>query len=99
MPTHDEIKDALKQVIDAEVGINIVDLGLVYGIEQKEDGVKVLMTMTTRSCPLGELITRQAENVIRQKFPQLTSVSAEIVWDPPWNPSMMSPSAKAQLGG
>ncbi|MBI5179708.1 MAG: metal-sulfur cluster assembly factor [Nitrospinae bacterium] len=99
MPSDEEIRIALRQVIDAEVGINIVDLGLVYGIEEKDGALRIKMTMTTRSCPLGELITREAEEVIRRSFPQIKSVRAEIVWEPPWNASMMSPAAKERLGG
>ncbi|MBI3795073.1 MAG: metal-sulfur cluster assembly factor [Nitrospinae bacterium] len=96
--TESEILAELKQVIDAEVGVNIVDLGLVYKVEFIPDGVRVLMTMTTQSCPMGDLMTRQAEEAIRAKFPNLKDVKIELTWEPAWSPSMMSPSAKKQMG-
>jgi metal-sulfur cluster biosynthetic enzyme len=93
-----EILETLKQVIDAEVGINIVDLGLVYKVDLSPGTVVVTMTMTTRSCPLGELITNQAQQVLRNRFPQLESVVINLVWSPAWIPSMMSDAAKKQMG-
>jgi metal-sulfur cluster biosynthetic enzyme len=93
-----EVLETLKQVIDAEVGINIVDLGLVYKVEIWADNLRVEMTMTTQSCPLGEHITNQAEGVLRAKFPEVKNVKIDLVWNPPWNASMMSPAAKERLG-
>ena len=98
MIPHEQVLNSLRQVIDAEVGINIVDLGLVYRILESDGELRIVMTMTTRSCPLGELITRQVESVLRAGYPQLKSVKAEITWEPPWSPAMMSDAAKKQLG-
>lgn len=99
MPSENEIKESLKSVIDAEVGINIVDLGLVYGIDAGPEGIRVTMTMTTASCPLGEYLTMQVKDVLRKSFPGIKSVNVEIVWQPPWTPAMMSDAARAKLGG
>lgn len=94
-----DVLETLKRVIDPEAGVNIVDLGLVYKVALSDDGVKIIMTMTTQSCPMGEHITEQAERVVRRKFPELKSVEVELVWNPPWSPVMMSDTARKLLGG
>jgi metal-sulfur cluster biosynthetic enzyme len=96
--THEAVTDALRQVIDAEIGVNIVDLGLVYGVDIEDSGVHVAMTMTTQACPLHTYLTEQSEASIRTLVPEVQSVEIEMVWDPPWNPAMMSDAAKHQLG-
>jgi len=93
-----EVLETLKQVIDAEVGVNIVDLGLVYKVEPSPDLISVTMTMTTQSCPLGEHIVDQAKSVLRAKFPAVKTVKVDLVWEPAWNATLMSPEAKKQLG-
>lgn len=98
MTTADQIREALRHVIDPELGINVVDLGLVYGIDVKDDGIRVTMTMTTRACPLGESLAEQAEATIWQNVQGVKSVSVDLVWDPPWQPSMMSDAARKRLG-
>jgi metal-sulfur cluster biosynthetic enzyme len=98
MVTTEQIKDALRQVIDPELGINVVDLGLVYGVEVRDDDIRITMTMTTPACPLGESLAEQAEAAIRQKVQALKSVSVDLVWDPPWRPAMMSEAARKRLG-
>src|SRR5512147_2133847 len=98
MTTADQIREALRHVIDPELGINVVDLGLVYGIDVKDDGIRVTMTMTTRACPLGESLAEQAEATIWQNVQGVRSVSVDLVWDPPWQPSMMSDAARKRLG-
>src|SRR5437764_7704950 len=94
----DAIFDALRDVIDPEIGINIVDLGLVYDVRQQDGHVHVVMTMTTAACPLGESITEETKAAIRRSVPGASSVSVDLVWNPPWHPSMMSASARARLG-
>ena len=89
---------ALRGVIDAELGINVVDLGFVYNVAAQDGDVHVQMTMTSPACPLGESLTGEAEAAIRRKVPGVRSVRVDLVWDPPWNPSMMSGPAKEQLG-
>lgn len=93
-----QVLEALRSVIDPEVGVNIVDLGLVYGAEMADGDVRVTLTMTTAACPLGEALTAQAEAAIRQHVAGARSVTVDLVWDPPWRPAMMSDAARAQLG-
>ncbi len=93
------LRDLLREVIDPEIGINIVDLGLVYGIGLPDGGTVVIeMTLTTPGCPLGGYI----EDAIREALwgaPGVSDVEVRIVWDPPWDPDeMMSDWAKEQLG-
>lgn len=88
---------ALHEVLDPELGMNVVDLGLVYGLEVEAGRVNVRLTMTTPACPLGEQIVRDAEERIRA-CAGVTEVHVELVWDPPWSPARMSASAKETLG-
>jgi len=92
------VLDALRRVIDPEIGINVVDLGLVYATDVQGGHVRVTMTTTAPSCPLGETLSREAAAAIRRYLPGVTSVSVDLVSEPPWQPSMMSESAHAQLG-
>lgn len=90
--------DALHAVIDPEVGVNIVDLGLVYDLKVASGDVSVKMTMTTPACPLGPYLTNAVESCLWQ-FPEVHLVDVQVVWDPPWEPeAMMSDEAKRQLG-
>jgi metal-sulfur cluster biosynthetic enzyme len=98
MINDDQIWDAMRGVIDPELGINVVDLGLVYSVEVAAHRVRVVMTMTTPTCPLNAYITETAESTIRQAVPDVETVSIDMVWDPPWSPAMMSATAKQQLG-
>ena len=93
MPSTEAVNRALKEVIDAEVGVNIVDLGLVYSVAAEGSTVEVKMTMTTPACPLHESIMEEAESAIRRSLPEIASVRLELVWSPPWQPSMMSEEA------
>ena len=99
LPSVDEIREKLKLVVDPEIGINIVDLGLVYGIEVQEDGlVKVRMTLTSPACPLGPVIQTQARALLSM-LEGVNDVKVELVWSPPWDPrTMASEEAKAELG-
>lgn len=98
MPGTEEILAALRHVVDPEIGINVVDLGLVYEADMQDGDVRVVMTMTTAACPLGESITEEAKTAIRQHVRGVTSVSVDLVWEPPWQPSMMSAAARERLG-
>ena len=98
MPDTDAVFEALRRVVDPEVGINIVDLGLVYEATRHDGDVHVRMTMTTAACPLGASLTEEAAAAIRRFVPGVTSVSVDLVWQPPWQPSMMSAAARKQLG-
>ncbi|MBC8331986.1 MAG: metal-sulfur cluster assembly factor [Anaerolineae bacterium] len=96
--TEDQILDTLRSVIDPEVGINIVDMGLVYTVEIKPDEVYIQITMTSPTCPLHGVITRNMDKVLRSTFPELGAMTIELVWEPPWTPEQMSLDAKKQLG-
>lgn len=98
MPTRDQVINALRQVNDPELGINIVDLGLVYDVDIENSGVHVKMTLTTPGCPLTFYLVGMAEAAIRQALPDIEKVEIELVWEPPWDPSRMSEAAKIQLG-
>jgi metal-sulfur cluster biosynthetic enzyme len=97
-PGTEEVLATLRHVIDPEIGINVVDLGLVYEVRRQDGHVHVVMTMTTAACPLGESITEEVRTTIRQHVRDVTSVSVDLVWEPPWQPSMMSETAREQLG-
>mgnify|MGYP001570188224 CR=1 FL=1 len=94
----DDILAALKSVIDPELGINIVDLGLVYAAVRTATGINIELTMTTPACPLGEMMSEEIKLVLRDRFPELPDVRVEIVWDPPWSPDLMSEESRRQLG-
>src|SRR3989304_10326945 len=92
-----DILAALKTVIDPELGINIVDLGLVYAAVRNANGIDIALTMTTPACPLGEMMSEEVKLVLRDRFPELPDVRVEIVWDPPWTPDLMRGEARRQL--
>lgn len=92
------IRDALRKVVDPEVGANIVDLGLVYRIELSGRQLLVEMTMTSPACPMGDLIVDDAHAELDRVLPPEVSVNLQVVWEPPWNPSMMSEQCRLRLG-
>jgi metal-sulfur cluster biosynthetic enzyme len=96
--SEDQILEALKHVVDPELGINIVDLGLVYDVDISQEGfVHVEYTLTTMGCPIGPLIEQQMESFMAN-VPGVKGFEAEMVLRPPWSPEMMSEEAKAALG-
>jgi metal-sulfur cluster biosynthetic enzyme len=98
-PDPEILRDLLRDVIDPEIGINIVDLGLVYDIGLSGDGaVTIRMTLTTPDCLLGRYLADSVAGTLRD-VPGVTGVDVRVVWDPPWDPdAMMSGWAKDQLG-
>jgi metal-sulfur cluster biosynthetic enzyme len=103
MLNEDMVFAALKNVYDPEIGLNIVDLGLVYKVDVADEGkqVNVDMTLTTPACPAGPMIIENAQKEImalRDLHPQLADARINLVWTPFWNPSLMSEDAKAELG-
>lgn len=98
MYTNDQTKELLKSVIDPELGVNIVDLGLIYGIEQSENGEEVMitMTLTTPGCPLHDSIVGGVKSVLTTAGFKLVTV--DLVWTPAWSPDKMNDAAKRQLG-
>ncbi|MBB6334589.1 metal-sulfur cluster assembly factor [Schaalia hyovaginalis] len=90
-----DVLEALKDVIDPELGINIVDLGLVYGVQIGEDDSVILeMTLTSAACPLTDVIERQAQMVLSHL---VTEVTISWVWMPPWGPDRITPDGREQL--
>jgi metal-sulfur cluster biosynthetic enzyme len=94
----EQIINALREVMDPEVGINVVDLGLVYAIEIQSCDIRVLMTMTSPACPLSSYLEESAEQAIRARVPEVMAVEITTVWQPVWDPSMMSLDARRQMG-
>ena len=91
------IYEALKDVYDPDIPVNIVDLGLVYGVEIKENDVKVNMTLTFAGCGMGPYIAQQAEWRIAE-IEEVDDVEVDIIFEPPWNPDMISEDGKKELG-
>jgi len=92
------VRDALREVDDPEAGMNIVDLGLVYAVEVAEGRVRVEMTMTTPACPVADMLVGQARDAIAAMAPAGTAIDVLLVWEPIWNPSMMTGIAKEFFG-
>jgi metal-sulfur cluster biosynthetic enzyme len=97
--TQEAAFEAMKEVIDPEIGVNIVDLGLVYGVEVADtNDVEVTMTLTSMGCPLGPVIIRDVQNAVAGVDESVGEVNVRIVWSPPWSVEMMSEDAKDELG-
>lgn len=95
----DQVRNALRQVLDPEAGMNIVDLGLVYGIQVSDEaGVQVQITMTSAACPMAEMIVEDVYAAIEAVLPRGTAVQVQLVWDPPWTPERMSGFAREHFG-
>lgn len=91
-------QEALRRVIDPEIGINIVDLGLVHRVETSGHAMRVTLIATSPACPLGPHLTESAEAAIRQAVPEMETVEVNLVRDPPWTPERMSHATREQLG-
>ncbi|HEY4611851.1 MAG TPA: metal-sulfur cluster assembly factor [Bacteroidota bacterium] len=97
MVSKEQILNTLRMVVDPELGINVVDLGLIYGVEVKNKTIDITMTLTTVGCPLHESMVEAVRHVAQMS--DLTKiVDVHLVWDPPWTPERLTPSAKAILG-
>lgn len=97
MATKEEVYEVLQNCYDPEIPVNIVDLGLVYDVEVNDDKVAVKMTLTAPGCGMGTMIASDAQQKILG-LPGVKEASVDLVWDPPWDPSMMSDEAKQRLG-
>ena len=95
--TKEDVIEALKDVYDPEIPVNIVDLGLVYNVEVEDNEVEVEMTLTAQGCGMGPYIGQQAEWRIAE-LEDVEDVVANLVWDPPWNPEFISEDGKKLLG-
>ena len=94
----DQIVQQLKTVFDPEIPVDIYELGLIYKVKLDEDGaVAIRMTLTSPMCPAAEELPPEVESKARS-VPGVSSVVLDLVWDPPWNPGMMSEAAKLELG-
>jgi metal-sulfur cluster biosynthetic enzyme len=82
------VMETLRQIVDPEIGVNIVDLGLIYGVAITDGVVKVKMTLTTPGCPMHDSISWGVKNAL-MNLESVTDAEVEIVWDPPWDPSLM----------
>ncbi len=97
MITEESVLKALENVIDPEIGIDVVNLGFIYDVKIDGEKVDVAMTLTMRGCPMHSTLKDQAEQSII-KNAGAKSAEVRIVYDPPWNPNMMSQTAKEKLG-
>ena len=97
VPTRDEVIEALRQVEDPELGMDIVDLGLLYDVEVEGPRVKVTHSLTSMGCPAGPMIQEDINRIARE-IPGVEDVDIELTWDPPWTPERMSDDAKFILG-
>ena len=97
-PDIETIRAALRNVADPEIGANIVDLGLVYSIAFEGHTLRVEMTMTSPACPMGDMIVDDAHAELLRVLPADFEADIRVVWDPPWNPSMMSEQCRLRLG-
>ena len=97
MPTKEEVLEVLRQVEDPELGMDVVDLGLVYDVEVEGPKVKVLYSLTSMGCPAGPLIAGDMERAARE-VEGVEEVDLELTFDPPWTPDKMSDDAKLILG-
>ena len=96
--TEQDIYDAISTVIDPEVGFNLVEMGLIYGVEIKDEkDVIVTMTLSTPSCPLHEMLMNWTKEAV-MKVEGVKSVVANLTFDPPWNPTMATDDVKKKLG-
>lgn len=97
--TEADVLEAMKEVYDPEIGVNIVDLGLVFSAEiDDQTNVDVTMTLTSMGCPLGPVIINDIQRVVGAMEEINGDVEVNIVWSPPWSPEMMSEDAKDELG-
>jgi metal-sulfur cluster biosynthetic enzyme len=98
MVNEEEVTDALRDVIDPELGLDFVELGLIYDVEVQDEGtVKVTFTLTSPGCPIGPQVTEQIEEFVGE-LDGVTQVQSTMVFSPPWTPERMSEDAKFALG-
>jgi metal-sulfur cluster biosynthetic enzyme len=98
MSSPEKIMAVLRHVLDPELGVNIVDLGLVYDVDVVENRAQVRMTLTTPGCPLHDSIIASVGAAIRHFCADIEQVAVQLVWEPRWHPDRMSPLSRKQLG-
>lgn len=100
MYSKEEIFKAVSTVNDPEVGFNLVEMGLIYDASCNEKmEVKVIMTLSTKACPLHQMIVQWVQEAVLRELPKVELADVEVVWEPAWNISMADDHVKAQLGG
>jgi metal-sulfur cluster biosynthetic enzyme len=97
MPTVDDVQDALSNVIDPELGLDFVELGLIYDVEIEDGSVFVTFTLTSPGCPIGPQVSEQIEEFVAE-LDGVTAVYPKMTFTPPWTPDLMSEEAKFALG-
>lgn len=93
----DKIREALKSVIDPELGVSIVDLGLIYDVRYEGGVAEIEMTLTSPGCPLAPVIDKKIKDALKG-VPEVKELTVELVWDPPWSKDLMSDELKAEFG-
>ena len=93
----EELQELLRPIIDPDIGVSIIDLGLVYGIENKEGNIYVEMTFTTPACPYGPQLVEEIKYILNS-LDGVRSVEVNVVWDPPWSMDNINESTKLELG-
>lgn len=97
-PTIEErVVEAISRVYDPEIPVNIYELGLIYDVQVEGEAAEIKMTLTSPHCPVAETLPEQVERTV-ESVEGIEKATVEIVWDPAWNPSMMSDAAKLELG-
>lgn len=93
-----DILECLEDVLDPEIGLSIVDLGLVYRAVRSKGGIDVAITLTTRACPLGPMIIEDVRERLIPRFQDMSRIDVSLVWDPPWNPELITDRGLELLG-
>lgn len=96
-PLDFDVLDCIRDVIDPEIGLSVVDLGLVYRAERRDDAIDVALTLTTRACPLGEMIVEDVRERLVRRFQDVPHITVELVWSPLWTPDRISPQGQELL--
>ena len=96
MELKDKVIAEIKKIYDPEIPVNIYELGLIYNIDINKSDVKVKMTLTTPNCPVAESLPKEVKDSIME-IREVSKVDLDLVWDPPWDKSMMSEAAKLEL--
>ena len=96
MELKDKVIAEIKKIYDPEIPVNIYELGLIYQIDIDNDNVKIKMTLTTPNCPVAESLPKEVKESVLE-IDEVSNVDLDLVWDPPWNKSMMSEAAKLEL--
>jgi metal-sulfur cluster biosynthetic enzyme len=93
-----DLCECLRNVLDPEIGLNIVDLGLVLDADRSADQIRVRLTLTSRACPLGELVLADVREKVAASYPEVARVDIKLVWDPVWTPDFITDRGYELLG-